>query len=210
MAAKKKTVFVNCPFDDGYYNKLSIIIFIVEFFGFEALVSNSDTVGKERMSNIIGMISNSKYAIHDLSRNKSSTKNEYARFNMPLELGVDLGVNYSKGLKKKILVLDSNAHQYDQYISDLSGRDIEFHYNKDDQLFFILPQWFSSIENKRFYQEAKLRGFYNLFQIEYKATHKKTGGLIKNIKKVKRINYIQHVRRWVKSYKKQNKLKSYI
>jgi|GEM_PF-4771753 len=42
MASKKKSVFINCPFDDKYYDKLSIIIFIIEFFGFEASVSNSD------------------------------------------------------------------------------------------------------------------------------------------------------------------------
>ncbi len=210
MPARIKSVFINCPFDDSYYKKLSIIIFIVEFFGFKALVSNSDTVGQERMTNIIDMISRSEYAIHDLSRNRSKSKKEFARFNMPLELGIDLGVNYSKELDKKILVLDNKPHQYDQYISDLSGRDIEHHRNKDDQLYWILPQWFGSIENKKYYQDGKLRGFYELFEIEYKSTHKKTGGLIRDIKKVKRKNYILHVREWVKTYKKVNKLKPYI
>lgn len=210
MPSKRKSVFVNCPFDEKYYDKLSIIIFIIEFLGFEALVSNSDTVGEERISNIIDLISSSKYSIHDLSRNKSSSKNEFARFNMPLELGIDLGVNYSDDLNKKILVLDNKPHQYDNYISDLSGRDIEHHLNKNDLLFWILPQWFGSIEKKRYYQDGKLRGFYELFEIEYKATHKKTGALIRDIKKVKKINYIYHVRKWVKTYKKENKLKPYI
>lgn len=210
MPAKRKSVFINCPFDEKYYDKLSIIIFIIEFFGFEALVSNSDTIGEERISNIINLISTSKYSIHDLSRNKSSNKNEFARFNMPLELGIDIGVNISKKLNKKILVLDNKPHQYDKYISDLSGRDIEYHSNKNDALFWILPQWFSSIEKKKYYQDGKLRGFYKLFEIEYKTTHKNTGALIRDIKKVKKINYIYHVRHWVKTFLKEQKLKPYI
>ncbi len=158
------------------------------------------------------MISSSKYSIHDLSRNKyqASSDNEFARFNMPLELGIDLGVNHSQNLNKKILVLDNKPHQYDTYISDLSGRDIEHHFNKNDALFWILPQWFASIENKRYYQDGKLRGFYKLFEIEYKLTHKRTGALIKDIKRVKKINYIYHVRSWIKIFQKENSLKPYI
>ena len=129
---------------------------------------------------------------------------------MPLELGIDLGINHVGKLNKKILVLDIKPHQYDQYISDLSGRDIEHHHNRDDELFWILPQWFGAIEKKKYYQDGKLRGFYKLFEVEYKKTHRKTGGLVRDIKRVKKANYILHVREWVKSYKKAHKLRPYI
>ena len=37
------------------------------------------------------LISQAKYSIHDLSRMESTKKNELARFNMPFELGIDIG-----------------------------------------------------------------------------------------------------------------------
>lgn len=57
------------------------------------------------------------------------------RFNMPFELGLDLGCREFGGTdfsNKKCLILEKGKHRYEQVISDLKGNDIRQH-NPDPQ-----------------------------------------------------------------------------
>ena len=85
-----KNVFINCPFDEDYKPIFNAILFTVHRCGFVLRCSKefgeSSTI---RIQNIIGLIEESKYSIHDLSR--ASTMGDLPRFNMPLELGVCIG-----------------------------------------------------------------------------------------------------------------------
>lgn len=87
-----KNVFINCPFDDKYFDLLQTLVFTISYYGFTPRISleNSDS-GPSRLDKIIQLISESKYSIHDLSRLQSKSANEYNRLNMPFELGIDYG-----------------------------------------------------------------------------------------------------------------------
>ncbi len=90
MGFYEKSVFINCPFDKEYQPIFNSILYTVHRCGFILRCSKEFSESSSvRIDNIISLIKESKYAIHDLSR--VSTVDELPRFNMPLELGISIG-----------------------------------------------------------------------------------------------------------------------
>ena len=111
----EKNVFINCPFDEEYETLLKSILLIISYLGYNPRIAlESSDVSTTRLSKIVALIEESKYSIHDLSRLKSKRKNEFARLNMPFELGIDFGSKkFSNNHKtKKFLVLSNDVHDY--------------------------------------------------------------------------------------------------
>jgi hypothetical protein len=87
-----KSVFINCPFDEVYQPLLRTLIFTIKTIGFIPRITlERNDSGEVRLHKIKELIESSKYSIHDLSRSKSKSENEYFRLNMPFELGLNLG-----------------------------------------------------------------------------------------------------------------------
>src|SRR5207253_8256579 len=66
------------------------------------------------------------------------------RFNMPFELGLFLGAkSFGTGQQRRkiCLILDKLPYRYQKYISDISGQDIEAHYNKPGNVISIVRNW---------------------------------------------------------------------
>jgi len=83
------------------------------------------------------IISECKYSIHDLSRTELDSPSALPRFNMPFELGLDLGCRRygnSKLNEKVCLVMDVERYRYQTFISDISGQDIEAHNGNTKQV----------------------------------------------------------------------------
>ncbi len=102
-----------------------------------------------------------------MSRNRSKTKGETARFNLPFELGLDIGSKKFGGQKysiRKILILDGKPHDYDKYIGDISGQDIECHYNNPETLVSVIRNWQARIYPKlKFPGPTKIWNAFNQF-----------------------------------------------
>ncbi|MDO1581664.1 hypothetical protein [Rhizobium oryzicola] len=129
----ERSVFINCPFDEHYAPILQAIAFTVTFLGFRPRLApqNGDNA-LNRLGRIDDIIRTSKYGIHDLSRNRANVKGEFARMNMPFELGIDYGCKTfgSEPLCSKcILVLEERRYDYQKCLSDIAGWDIEAHSN---------------------------------------------------------------------------------
>lgn len=144
-------VFINCPFDKKYRKLLDPILFTCIYVGLEPKISKLEDSGSIRIKEIIKLIKESKFSIHDLSRMKSSKPNELARFNMPFELGLDLGIREtnSKFKGKKCLILDIDRYRYQAALSDIGGSDI-FSYGKRNQVANIIQRlrdWFTTVVN---------------------------------------------------------------
>ncbi len=126
-----KSVFMNCPFDRQYHPLFEAIIFTIQLSGFKPRCAREESdSGDIRLSKLARIISECKYGIHDISR----VQPKIPRFNMPLELGIDLGCRYygsNRQRRKQLLILDTEPHRYLRTISDLRGQDIESH--NDDQ-----------------------------------------------------------------------------
>ena len=119
-------VFINCPFDDEYISLLEAIVFTVLYFGFLPRSAKESRDGKEsRINKIKKIISECRFGVHDLSRIELS-KGLYPRFNMPFELGLDIGcaefgADYFS--EKSILILDRRKYRFRAFLSDISGQD---------------------------------------------------------------------------------------
>ena len=109
-----------------------------------------------RLISILNLIRTSKFGIHDLSRHTAQYAGEFSRFNLPFELGLDIGSKVFGGsgfANKKIIVLDHALHDYDSYLGDLSGQDIITHKGDPRILMNEVRDWFS-----RIYQHKLLPG----------------------------------------------------
>ena len=119
-----ESVFINCPFDGAYEPLLHGLIFAVRHM---RLVPNSaldpSDAGQPRFDKILALIENCKYSIHDISRTEIDPNHGLPRFNVPFELGLDLGCKrYGKLSQKKkmTLILDVDRFRYRTFISDIA------------------------------------------------------------------------------------------
>lgn len=132
LAANPATsVFINCPFDDDFAPLFDAIVFATTCCGFLARSAlESGTVAESRMDRIARAVFSSKYSIHDLSRCRGEGDENLARFNMPLELGMAMGIRLAtpkKADKHDWLLLVREGHQYVKFVSDLAGYDPRKH-----------------------------------------------------------------------------------
>src|ERR1700694_3455738 len=127
-----RNVFINCPFDDEYTPIFEAIVFAVSDVGFRPKCARERLdSSKVRLQKIFELIAASRYSIHDLSRTSLDDANTLPRFNMPLELGIDLGCKEfnADSQDKSLLIFDSEQHRLQKFVSDISGQDIHQHAN---------------------------------------------------------------------------------
>lgn len=130
--AYEQNVFINCPFDDDYAPLFESIVFAINDAGFRPKCARERLDSSQiRLQKILDLISASRYSIHDLSRTTLDTTNALPRFNMPLELGIDLGCKAFNQdcADKSLLIFDSDQYRFQKFVSDLSGQDIHQHGN---------------------------------------------------------------------------------
>lgn len=142
-----KCVFINCPFDDDYLPLLRVLIFTVIQCGFRPRIATerSDS-GEVRIRKIISIIGESRYSIHDISRIEPLKGGELPRFNMPFELGIDIGCREhgTAELKsKQCLILERERFRYQAVLSDIAGNDIKSHQNDPIALVKSIRSWFA-------------------------------------------------------------------
>ena len=142
---RDRSVFINCPFDSEYQPLLRAGCFTILACGFapRCALDLGDS-GKVRFDEIVKMISDCDYSIHDISRVELDKASQLPRFNMPLELGADLGLRFRGPRiqrRRKTLVLDTEKHRYDVMLSDISGMDIESHENNARNVVLRIRDW---------------------------------------------------------------------
>lgn len=166
------SVFINCPFDDAYIPILHAIVFTVLACDHTPCsVLQERDAGEIRLRKIQRLIQQSRFGIHDISRTQLDPISRLPRFNMPFELGLDIGARqYGSGrLKSKIiLIFDELPNRYQQSLSDISGQDISSHGNEVSQVITKIRSWLNA---KRADDALPLPGNtlliqrYDLFQI---------------------------------------------
>lgn len=125
-----QNVFINCPFDAEYAPVFEAIVFAVNDAGFRPKCARERLDSSQfRLQKIVELISSSRYSIHDLSRTTLDDTNALPRFNMPLELGIDLGCKeFNRHCSdKSLLIFDSEQYRFQKFVSDLGGQDIHQH-----------------------------------------------------------------------------------
>ena len=141
------SVFINCPFDDEYVDLFEAIVFTIHDCGFIARCANEIRDSSQtRISQILEIIRECRYGIHDISRTELDEEHELPRFNMPLELGLFLGAKEfgrRRQDSKLCLILDREQYRYQKFCSDIAGQDISSHDGSVEQLIPEVRNWLS-------------------------------------------------------------------
>lgn len=210
----ENNVFINCPFDDKYFDLLEVLLFTITYFGYNPRIAleESDS-GVPRLDKIITLIQESKYSIHDLSRLQAKSVNEYYRLNMPFEMGLDYGLRKFKSefKDKRSLILETNKYDYMKAISDINGFDIKNHNDNPINLIECLRAWFSeTVKLKKLNSSSKVYSDFidfntDLFQkkmLKYFPEHSITEAehFAKNeIDEMTMPEFIFEIKEWLKS-----------
>jgi len=148
--------------------------------------------GELRLQKITGIIQQCKYGIHDISIVRSTRVGEFARMNMPFELGVDYGLK-SSGIApwntKQFLILEAKKYDYQKALSDISGFDIKVHSNDTEGVFNCLYTWSSETLGIH-KQDPPLKLYYDFMEFNAKLFDKKLEEL-KNEKYA--LNYLESI-----------------
>ena len=130
-AAYEKSVFINCPFDSLFEPLFHAVVLAVAARGFMPRCAR-ETEGEAdpRIVRIARGLSESKYSIHDLSRFKGEGELNLPRFNMPLELGMALGIRHLRegsDHSHNWVALVPTGFLHQRFISDLLGFEAPEH-----------------------------------------------------------------------------------
>lgn len=141
----ERSVFINCPFDDGFRELLHPLLYTILSAGLlpRIALETADS-GRLRLERIVDLIRESRYGIHDLSRIQAESAGELFRLNMPFELGLDFGCRTygSRRMQsKRTLILESQPHRYQAALSDLAGCDIAAHGDDPLRLIRAVRDW---------------------------------------------------------------------
>jgi hypothetical protein len=133
------------PFDRPYAKLFDALVYTVHDCGCIArCAKESDDGSQVRLEKLYGIIEESRFGIHDLSRVTLDSKNHLPRFNMPLELGIFLGAKRygsARQRQKAMLILEKEPYRLAKFCSDLAGQDPRAHGNDLQRAITIVPNW---------------------------------------------------------------------
>jgi hypothetical protein len=197
----EQSVFINCPFDEDFAPILQAIAFCVCDLGFAPrLAPEIADNAANRLERILEIVRGSKYGIHDLSRCKSETANEFARMNMPFELGLDHGCRkFGQGeqSQKAILVLEHTRYDYQKSLSDIAGWDIHVHRGDHITAVREVNSWLQRQANAERVGAAKILGNYAAFQEWYWERELNLGASEDDIKAYPTVQMVNAMTEWV-------------
>lgn len=147
------SVFVNCPFDTGFQPMFEALVFTILACGFRPRTAKEEAdSGDTRLDKIARLIGGCRYGIHDISRVELDPASGLPRFNMPFELGIDIGCR-SFGTpgqrQKRLLVLDAQRYRYQVALSDIAGQDIRSHEDDPDRMVETIRDWLRTASNRQ-------------------------------------------------------------
>lgn len=197
----ERSVFVNCPFDEAFVPLLQAIAFCIADLGFVPRLApeNADNAAN-RLGRIIELIRGSRFGIHDLSRCRSTSADEYARMNMPFELGLDHGcARFGEGPlgTKSILILEETRYDYQKVLSDISGWDIEAHGGDYIIAVRIVRNWLVHHAGAEPIGPAKVQGDYLTFQEWYWEREVARGASDEDIRTYPTVHVVASMLEWI-------------
>ena len=196
-----QTVFLNCPYDDDYRPLLGALVFTVVQCGLTPrLASDQADSGQLRLDKIRTLIRGSRFSIHDISRMEPLGPGDLPRFNMPFELGLDLGCRFFGEpplAMKQCLILESQRDRYRKALSDISGNDIRFHRGEAKILIGEVRNWLQVTTGRNLPSGSRLWGRYNQFTSYLQISLAEAGFTQEEIKALEFAELIQYAVRWI-------------
>ncbi|MBB3360465.1 MULTISPECIES: hypothetical protein [unclassified Novosphingobium] len=196
----ERSVFINCPFDEDFAPVLQAVAFCIVYMGFFPRLApeNADN-GEARLDRIADLIRGSKYGIHDLSRCKSAAANEFARLNMPFELGLDHACRRFGPpplSEKRILILEHTRYDYQRALSDIAGWDIHAHGGDHESAVRHVRTWLIAQAGAQPVGSALIQGKYLAFQEWYWERELAAGSSEEDIREYPTVELIRAMHEW--------------
>lgn len=110
-----------------------------------------DDASETRIDKLYGIIKQSRFGIHDLSRTELDSAHKLPRFNMPFELGIFLGAKRFGGkphASKRALVFDVEPYRYQKFISDLAGVGVTPHHGDPATIVRRTRDWLTTASKR--------------------------------------------------------------
>jgi hypothetical protein len=199
-AGFEDSLFINCPFDKDYLPLLHSLLFVVLECGFRPRLSLEEAdSGTVRIEKIRDLIRSCRYSIHDISRMEALRLGDEPRFNMPFELGLDLGCRYygaSRYRSKRCLILERDRYRYQRVLSDLSGNDIRAHESSPEILIAEVRNWLRVVTNRLLPSGYNLWERFNSFQGYLKGILEELDYSGEDVRSLEIVEYIGFIRDW--------------
>jgi hypothetical protein len=197
-----QTVFLNCPYDNDYRSLLGALVFTVLDCGLTPrLASDQADSGQLRLEKIRELIRSSQFSIHDISRMEPLRPGDLPRFNMPFELGLDLGCRFfgeSPLATKQCLILESQRDRYRDALSDISGNDIRAHKGEPETLVTEVRNWLRVTTGKNLPSGSRLWARYNQFTSDLQISLAESSFTQEEIQALELTEMIQYAMRWIR------------
>lgn len=196
-----KNIFINCPFDKEYIPLLRALLFTIMDCGlYPRIASERLDSGEERFKKIRELIKESRYSIHDISRIEPLKPKDLPRFNMPFELGLDLGGRYfgpEPLTKKKCLIFEKERYRFQKVLSDISGSDIRAHNSDPETLIRGVRNWIFENVRKDIQSGTKIWQRYNEFLYSFEISAKSMNFTKKDIDEMPVTELIHFLKSWI-------------
>jgi hypothetical protein len=130
---KSAQVFLNYPFDDKFENLAHAMHFAIVAAGFIPVCAKDLTSpDRPRLEMLVHAIDNCHLSVHDFSRLTGGGENNFARLNMPVEMGMALFNSLrTQRAEHRCAFFVQESYEYRTAASDLAGLD-PITYNADE------------------------------------------------------------------------------
>jgi hypothetical protein len=140
-------VFLNHPFDEKFEHFAHAMHFAVVAAGFVPVCALDWSVpDRPRLEMLTEAITKCHYSAHDFSRCRGYGAKNFARFNMPIEMGMALfhGLHTQRSGHRCAFFV-AEKHDYKIFASDLSGLDPKCYENDDVLLVVSVYEWLRGV-----------------------------------------------------------------
>lgn len=140
-------VFLNYPFDREFTSLANAMNFAVVAGGLLPLCAyDITTPDRPRLELLVDAIRNCQYSAHEFSRSTGGGPNNFARMNMPIEMGMALFHAIQTQLHDhRCAFFVPTPHDYQAFASDLAGLDPKCHGNDEVRLLTDLYEWLRGV-----------------------------------------------------------------
>lgn len=148
-------VFLNFPFDENALKVSHAMHFAVIAAGLVPVCAKDLTApDRPRLETLVHAIDNCKYSAHDFSRYRGEGENNFARFNMPVEMGMALyNAMKTQRSEHRCAFFVTSPSDYRAFASDLAGLD-PYRYEDDCGLVTSVYEWLRDTVRAAFVPQA--------------------------------------------------------
>lgn len=146
-AFRECQVFLNYPYDTEFIDLERALHFAVIASGLIPVCAKDLSVpDRPRLEMLVDAIRNCRYSAHEFSRATGEGLGNFARMNMPIEMGMALfHALETQHQKHRCAFFVPTPHDYHRFASDLSGLDAKCHNNDSRQLISGVYDWLRSV-----------------------------------------------------------------